>query len=65
MIGDIRGIPQLTIGTARSSAQKWVPEVVPSEHVIGAYVSGEAGRAALHAIQPPWGVTVDSHLFFR
>jgi hypothetical protein len=39
-------------------AEVLVPEVVPSEHIVGAYVSGEAGQRALHAIQPPW-------VFFR
>jgi len=46
-------------------AEVLVPDLVAPPHILGAYVSGEVGERALRALQPPWEVAVDAHLFFR
>ncbi len=46
-------------------AEVLVPDRVDPEHVLGAYVSGPEGRAALQAVAPGLPVVEDAHLFFR
>jgi hypothetical protein len=46
-------------------AEVLVPDRVGPEHVLGAYVSGPKGRAALQAVAPELPVVEDAHLFFR
>lgn len=49
---------------SKKCAEVLVLNVVPAPLVVGAYVSGPAGLAALRALQPPWEPVVDPHLFF-
>ena len=49
---------------SRICAEVLVPRRVPPEYIIGAYVSGEASRRALAALQPPWKIAVNPRIFF-
>jgi hypothetical protein len=46
-------------------AEVLVPQRVPPEHILGAYVSCDEALASLTAAVPQLAVTVDAHLFFR
>jgi len=46
-------------------AEVLVPQCVPPEHILGAYVSCDEALARLRAVAPQLTVAVDAHLFFR
>lgn len=49
---------------ARICAEVLVPERVPPEFIVGAYVSGQAGFRALSALEPPWQIEQRPWMFF-
>lgn len=49
---------------ARICAEVLVPERVPPEFIVGAYVSGQAGFRALSALKPPWQIEQHPWIFF-
>ena len=51
--------------SAQKCAEVLVPNVVPAVHIVGAYVSCEAGREALTAAAPGLGTSINAHLFFQ
>ena len=50
---------------SRKCAEVLVPGRVAPELILGAYVSGERGRAALLQVAPGLPVDVDGYLFFQ
>lgn len=51
--------------TAQKCAEVLVPDVVPSRHVVGAYVSCELGRQGVLALAPNLPIAVNTDLFFQ
>jgi hypothetical protein len=49
---------------SQKCAEVLVPDVVPVKFVVGAYVSGEVGRQALHGVAAKLTSVVNSDLFF-
>jgi hypothetical protein len=50
---------------AAKCAEVLVPDQVPPDHIMGAYVSCEEGAARLAALQSRLTATIDGHLFFQ
>jgi len=49
---------------ARICAEVLVPERVPPQFIVGAYVSGQDGFRALSALKPPWPIEQCPWIFF-
>jgi hypothetical protein len=49
----------------RQCAEVLVPDLIPPEHIAGAYVSCEDSHERCAALDLPWSLTVDSKKFFR
>jgi hypothetical protein len=51
--------------SSQKCAEVLVPDVVPPAYVIGAYVSCDGSRDAVHSVVPNLPVTVNPRLFFQ
>ncbi len=57
--------PQSLRRKSAKCAEVLVPDQVPADHLLGAYVSCEASMQAFHELAVPLGPQMNAHLFFR